>query len=60
MLTDEYQFLHAVAELLVPIGIDTGVVGTELLQFILRHSGVPLTGVLQLYLSACLLKDITE
>ena len=31
MLTDEDQLLHAVAELLVPVGVDTGVVGTELL-----------------------------
>ena len=60
MLTNEHQFLLTVAVTLIPVTVYPRIVLTELLQLCRRHGGIPLSGVLQLHLTACLLKDITE
>ena len=60
MLTYEHQLLLTVAITLIPVTVYPRIVLTELLQLCRRHGGIPLSGVLQLHLTACLLKDITE
>ena len=60
MLTYEHQFLLTVAVTLIPVTVYPRIVLTELLQLCRRHGGIPLSGVLQLHLTASLLKDITE
>ena len=60
MLANEHQFLLTVAVTLIPVTVYPRIVLTELLQLCQRHGGIPLSGVLQLHLTACLLKDITE
>ena len=60
MLTYEHQFLLTVAITLVPVTVYSWIVLTELLQLCRRHGGIPLSGVLQLHLTASLLKDITK
>ena len=58
MLTDEDEFLHAVAILLVPIATEARIPVHELLQLILGHCGVPLASITDTDLLACLLKDV--
>lgn len=60
MLADEDKFLHAVAVLLIPIAAKARVVGHELLQLWLRHGCIPLTGIAQANLFACLLENVAN
>ena len=60
MLPYEYDFLHAVAILSIPVAAQIGVLHHKLLELVLRHGGVPLTGITQADLLAGLLKDITD
>lgn len=60
MLTDEDQFLHTVAVLLVPVVLQTGILFHKEFQFIGRHRGIPLTGIAQANLLACLLEHIAH
>ena len=58
MLADEDEFLHAVAELVIPITTKARVLGHELLEFVFGHRGVPLTSVADADLFASLFKDV--
>ena len=58
MLADEDEFLHAVAELVIPVAAETWVLLHKLLEFILRHGGIPLAGVSDADLFAGLFKDV--
>ena len=58
VLADEDEFLHAVAELVIPITTKARVLGHELLEFVFRHRGVPLTSVADADLFASLFKDV--
>lgn len=58
VLANEDELLHAVAELVVPVTAEAGILLHELLQFVLRHRGVPLAGITDADLLAGLLKDV--
>ena len=58
VLADEDEFLHAVAELFIPIATETWVLLHELLEFVLGHRGVPLACIADADLFASLLKDV--
>ncbi len=58
VLADEDEFLHAVAELVIPITTKARVLGHELLEFVFGHRGVPLTSVADADLFASLFKDV--
>ena len=58
VLADEDEFLHAVAEVVIPITSEAWVLLHELLQFVLGHRGVPLAGIADADLFAGLFKDI--
>ena len=60
VLTDKDQLLHAVAVALVPVALQTGILLHEDLQFLLGHRSIPLTGITQTDLLACLLEDVTH
>ena len=60
MLAYKDKFLHAVSILIIPIAVDTRVVDAELLQFLFRHSSIPLSGILKLHLTASLFEDVAE
>ena len=60
VLADEDEFLHAVAELFVPVATKAWIPVHEQLQFILGHSGVPLAGIADTNLLASLLKDVAD
>ena len=59
VLADEDKFLHAVAELFIPIATEAWILLHELLEFVLGHSGVPLAGIADADLLTGLLKDVT-
>ena len=59
LLADENKFLHTVAELVIPIATEAWILLHELLQFVLRHRGVPLAGITDADLLTGLLKDVT-
>ena len=58
MLADEDEFLHTVAELVIPITTEAWILLHELLEFVLGHSGVPLAGIADADLFAGLFKDV--
>ena len=58
VLADEDKFLHAVAELFIPIATEAWILLHELLEFVLGHSGVPLAGIADADLFAGLFKDV--
>ena len=60
VMADEDEFLHAVAELFVPVATKAWIPVHELLQLILGHSGVPLAGIADTNLLASLLKDVAD
>ena len=60
MLTDKDEFLHAVAILFVPVFLQLGVRGHHVLELVFWHCGIPLTGIAQRYLAACLFEDIAD
>ena len=58
MLADEDEFLHTVAELVIPIATEAWILLHELLEFIFGHRGVPLASVADADLFAGLFKDV--
>ena len=58
VLADEDEFLHTVAELVIPITTEAWILLHELLEFIFGHSGVPLASVADADLFASLFKDV--
>ena len=60
ILADEYQLLHAVTVLLVPVGGQSGVRTQHVGQLVLGHGGVPLSGILKAHLLSGLLKQVAD
>ena len=60
VLADEDKFLHAVAELFIPIATEAWILLHELLKLVLGHRGVPLAGVADADLLAGLFKDVAD
>lgn len=60
VLTYEDELLHTVAILLVPIGTKTRIAIEHILQLGLRHGGIPLPGIGQRHLLACLFEEVAE
>ena len=60
VLSDEYEFLHAVAILLVPVFAQSRLARHELHEFLFGHGGIPLSGVAQGELLAGLFEDIAD
>ena len=60
VLADEDKFLHAVAELFIPIATEAWILLHELLEFVLGHSGIPFAGIADADLLACLFKDVAD
>ena len=60
MLAYEDNLLHTVAIGLVPIGLKLFVACENRLEFIFRHSGIPLSCLLERHLSSCLLEEVTH
>ena len=58
VLADEDEFLHAVAELFIPIATEAWILLHELLEFVFGHSGVPLAGIADADLLTSLFKDV--
>ena len=47
VLTDEDEFLHAVAILFVPVALQFGLGLEESFELVFRHGGIPLSAVLE-------------
>ena len=60
MLTDEYDFYHAVAQFLIPFLLQLWVVHQYLGEFIFRHGCQPLTSLLHSLLFASLLEHVAH
>ena len=60
LLSYEHKLLHTVAILLVPVATQSFFTLKQWKQFVLGHCCIPLSGILQTYLSACLLKDVAH
>ena len=60
MLADEDEFLHAIAELVIPVAAKAWVLLHELLEFILRHGSIPLACVSDADLFASLFKNVAS
>lgn len=60
MLTYEDDFLHTVTIYLVPITEDIRILQYKLIELFLRHRGIPLSGISETYLLACLLEYIAD
>ena len=60
MLPDEDEFLHTVAVLVVPVLTQARIAVHQILELVLRHRCVPLAGVAQAHLTACLLEEIAR
>jgi len=60
VLANEDELLHAVAEMVVPVTAEAGILLHELLEFVLRHGGVPLAGIADADLFTSLLKDVAN
>ena len=58
VLADEDEFLHAVAELFIPIATEAWILLHELLQFIFWHRGIPLASITDADLLTSLFKDV--
>ena len=58
VLSDEDEFLHAVAVLVVPVATEAWIALHEVLQFIFGHGGVPLAGIADADLFVGLLEDV--
>lgn len=58
VLADEDKFLHAVAELFIPIATEAWILLHKLLEFVFGHSGVPLASVADADLLTSLFKDV--
>ena len=60
MLTNEHQLLHTVPILRIPVAAQLLITLHHIFQFILRHGGIPLTGIAQRNLTTSLLEDVTD
>ena len=60
MLTDEDNLLHAVSVALVPVLAQACILGKHGIKLRFGHSGIPLAGILQAYLLACLFEYIAH
>ena len=60
MLTDEYDFYHAVAQFLIPFLLQLWVVHQDLGEFVFRHGSQPLTSLLYSLLLASLFEHVAH
>ena len=60
MLTDEYDFYHAVAQFLIPFLLQLWVIHQDLCEFVFRHGSQPLTSLLYSLLLASLFEHVAH
>ena len=60
MLTDEYDFYHAVAQFLIPFLLQLWVIHQDLGEFVFRHGSQPLTSLLYSLLLASLFEHVAH
>ena len=60
MLTDEYDFYHAVAQFLIPFLLQLRVIHQDLGEFIFRHGSQPLASLLYCLLLASLFEHVAH
>ena len=60
MLTDEYDFYHAVAQFLIPFLLQLWVILHDLGEFVFRHGSQPLASLLYSLLLASLLEHVAH
>ena len=60
MLTDEYDFYHAVAQFLIPFLLQLWVIHQDLGEFVFRHGSQPLTSLLYCLLLASLFEHVAH
>lgn len=60
LLTDEDELLHAVAILLVPVAAQPRLAVHQFAQLVFGHGGIPLSGILETHLAACLLEEVAH
>ena len=60
MLTDEYDFYHAVAQFLIPFLLQLWVIQQDLGEFAFRHGSQPLPSLLYSLLLACLFEHVAH
>ena len=60
MLTDEYDFYHAVAQFLIPFLLQLWVIHQDLGEFVFRHGSQPLASLLYSLLLACLFEHVAH
>ena len=60
MLTDEYDFYHAVAQFLIPFLLQLWVIHQDLGEFVFRHGSQPLASLLHSLLLASLFEHVAH
>ena len=60
MLTDEYDFYHAVAQFLIPFFLQLWVIHQDLGEFVFRHGSQPLASLLYSLLLASLFEHVAH
>ena len=60
MLTDEYDFYHAVAQFLIPFLLQLWVIHQDLREFVFRHGSQPLASLLYSLLLASLFEHVAH
>ena len=60
MLTDEYDFYHAVAQFLIPFLLQLWVIHQDLGEFVFRHGSQPLASLLHCFLLASLFEYVAH
>ena len=60
MLTDEYDFYHAVAQFLIPFLLQLWVIHQDLGEFVFRHGSQPLASLLYCLLLASLFEHVAH
>ena len=60
MLTDEYDFYHAVAQFLIPFLLQLRVIHQDLGEFVFRHGSQPLASLLYSLLLASLFEHVAH
>ena len=60
MLTDEYDFYHAVAQFLIPFLLQLWVIHQDLGEFVFRHGSQPLASLLYSLLLASLFEHVAH
>ena len=60
MLTDEYDFYHAVAQFLIPFLLQLWIIHQDLGEFVFRHGSQPLTSLLYSLLLASLFEHVAH